>query len=477
MKVIKNYLYNAGYQILVLIIPLITAPYISRTLGPTGVGEYTYTYSIITWFMLITNIGVSYYGDRQIAYVRNDKYLMSKTFWEIQIVKLFMTFVSICFFILLLQFYSKYRILLLIQSINILAATVDISWLYMGLEDFKRTVTRNFIIKLISVICIFLFIHKSTDTWLYILIMALSVLLGNLTLWLPLKNLLVKVKFDELTPFIHFRESLILFVPSIATTIYLILNKTLLGMIVNATASGYYNNSDQLIRMVEAIVTATGTVMLPHMANEYAKGHIHKIKNMLYTSFDFVSFVSFPMAFGLAAVSIKLAPFFYGKDFEIVGKLMLIEAPVIVLIAWSNAIGVQYMLPTKQSVMYTKSLLYSALFSIIINIPFILLYGVYGSVITTVLTEIVVTIYQLFLVRKQISISKLFKNTLKYLLASTVMFVIVFYLNMRWDFNIIFAILEVLIGIVIYIIIILLLKPTIVNQFSLILGKIQKKSV
>ena len=74
MKVIKNYLYNAGYQILVLIIPLITAPYISRTLGPTGVGEYTYTYSIITWFMLITNIGVSYYGDRQIAYVRNDNH-------------------------------------------------------------------------------------------------------------------------------------------------------------------------------------------------------------------------------------------------------------------------------------------------------------------------------------------------------------------------------------------------------------------
>ena len=100
MKLIKNYFYNVSYQILTLILPLITAPYISRTLGPKGVGQYSFTYSIITWFILITNIGLAYYGDRQVAYVRDNKYELSKTFYELQIVKITMTILAMVIFII-----------------------------------------------------------------------------------------------------------------------------------------------------------------------------------------------------------------------------------------------------------------------------------------------------------------------------------------------------------------------------------------
>lgn len=357
MKTIKNYLYNASYQLLLLILPLITAPYVSRTIGPKGIGQYSFTYSIITWFVMITNIGIAYYGDRQIAYVRNDRYKLSKTFWELQIIKIMMTIISVVLFVVFIFIYRRYTFLLWLQAINILASMVDISWLYMGLEDFKITVTRNTLVKISSVLFIFLFIHNSNDTWLYTLVLALSVLFGNLTLWTRLRIILVPIKLSTLRPFRHLSESLLLFFPTIAPMIYLTLNKTMLGVLDGSTATGFYTNADTLIKLILAIVTATGTVVLPKAANEYAKGRRENIKKMLYSSFDFVSFIAFPMAFGIAAIALKLSTFFYGKNFAPVGPVMMIESVVIVVIAWSNAIGIQYLLPTNQTFQYTKSLL------------------------------------------------------------------------------------------------------------------------
>lgn len=234
MKTIKNYLYNASYQLLLLILPLITAPYVSRTIGPKGIGQYSFTYSIITWFVMITNIGIAYYGDRQIAYVRNDRYKLSKTFWELQIIKIMMTIISVVLFVVFIFIYRRYTFLLWLQAINILASMVDISWLYMGLEDFKITVTRNTLVKISSVLFIFLFIHNSNDTWLYTLVLALSVLFGNLTLWTRLRIILVPIKLSTLRPFRHLSKSLLLFFPTIAPMIYLTLNKTMLGVLDGA---------------------------------------------------------------------------------------------------------------------------------------------------------------------------------------------------------------------------------------------------
>lgn len=470
MKLIKNYFYNVCYQMLVLILPLITAPYISRTLGPKGVGQYSFTYSIITWFTLITSIGIAYYGDRQVAYVRDNKYQLSKTFYELQIIKITMTVISMVIFIAFINIYHRYTFLLCLQAINILASTIDISWLYMGLENFKVTVMRNTLVKIASVILIFAFVHEESDTWLYVFILAISSFLGNLTLWPELRKFLVPVDFKKLKPYSHLRESLVLFLPSIATRIYLNLNKTILGIIVGSTAAGFYQNSDNLIQIIISIVTATGTVILPHAANEYAKGNNNAVKNMLYTSFDFVSFLAFPMAFGVASISLKLSIFFYGNKFAPVGPVMMIESIVIVMVAWSNAIGIQYLLPMKRTKDYTRSLVISAIFSMIISIPLIYFWGLHGAMITTVLSEGIVTLYQLVVVHNEINLKRLFKDVPKFLLSSSIMFMVVFFLNKHWQFNLFSMIVEVGIGIMIYIIMIIILRPTILKKATIFLN-------
>ena len=150
MKIIKNYLYNAGYQLLAIIVPFITMPYVSRVLRPIGVGDSSYTNSIIQYFVLIASVGVGYYGNREIAYLRENKYEMSKAFWEIQIVKTVTTVISYILFVLFLSWYNQYNIYLWAQSLNIVAVAFDISWLYMGVENFKPTVVRNTIFKILS---------------------------------------------------------------------------------------------------------------------------------------------------------------------------------------------------------------------------------------------------------------------------------------------------------------------------------------
>lgn len=227
MKVLRNYLYNAGYQVLAIIVPLITSPYISRVLHASGVGDNAYTNSIIQYFVMFAALGVGYYGNREIAYVREDRQKMSATFWEIQILKTLTTLVAYLAFVIFLQIYTEYTWYLWIQSINVLAVAFDISWLFMGIEDFKRTVIRNTIVKLASMIMIFTLVRDANDVALYIFIIGASTFFGNLILWPYLKKILVPVKLKELHPLKHFNPTVSLFIPQVATSVYLQLNKTM----------------------------------------------------------------------------------------------------------------------------------------------------------------------------------------------------------------------------------------------------------
>lgn len=327
MRVVKNYLYNVGYQVLAIIVPLITSYYVSRVLSPEGVGANAFTNSIIQYFMLLANIGIGYYGNREIAYVRDNKQKMAETFWEIQIVKTVMTVVAYLSFVVFMAFYSGNKTYMWAQSINLLAVAFDISWLYQGLEDFKRTVLRNTFVKITSMIAIFIFIKSPKDVALYIIVLALSTLLGNLTLWPHAVNNYGHVdRGTKLNPWRHFVPTVTMFVPQIATQLYVQLNRTMLGLMVDQKASGFYQYSDNLVKLILAFVTATGTVMLPHVANAFAQHDMEKVHKMLYKSFDFVSALAYPMMFGIAGVSMTLAPLYYSFKYAPVGPAMLIES-------------------------------------------------------------------------------------------------------------------------------------------------------
>ncbi|MCS8574752.1 oligosaccharide flippase family protein [Pediococcus pentosaceus] len=464
MQVIKNYLYNASYQVFVLLIPLITTPYLARVLGPTGVGINAYTNSIIQYFILFGSIGVNLYGNRQIAFVRDDKDKMTKTFYEIFLMRIMTIILAYAAFLIFLVTTSSYHVYYLAQSVSIIAAAFDISWFFMGVENFGVTVLRNLVVKIITLISIFTFVKSFDDLNIYIMILSLSLLIGNVTLFPNLRHYIGKVKFKNLRILQHLKPSMVLFVPQIATQIYLVVNKTMLGSMTSVQSAGYFDQSDKMIKMILAVVTATGTVMLPHVANAFMKGEVEKTKQFLYNSFSFVTSLAVPMMFGIAAVARKFVPLFFTNKFIAVTPLMMIESVVILSIAWSNVLGTQYLLPTNQNTAFTKSVVIGAIVNIVINIPFILFWGALGATLSTVFSEITVAIYQLFVVRHQVDYRKLFADIEKYMLAGITMFIVVFVLDVNLADSWIMLIIEVFIGVVLYVVLLILMRAKIIKD-------------
>lgn len=458
-----------------IIVPLFTTPYVNRILGPHGIGINTFTNTIVQYFILAGSLGISIYGNREIAYYRDNKEKRSQIFCEIQALKFIGITIATVIYFIFLSVYSKYKIYLLVQYINLLAAAFDISWFFQGLENFKVTVIRNTIVKLISVALIFILIHDKNDLILYMFLLSFSVLAGNITLWFYLKKEISLIRRKRLNPWIHFLPSLGLFVPQIALQVYQALNKTILGICVSTNASGYYYNSDTVIKMVLSLVTAIGTVMLPHTAYAYAKGRLTEIKKITYLSSNITTCLTFAFAFGIASISLKFAPIFFGGKFITVGPAMMIEAPVIYFAGVSGVLGTQYLLPTKQAKSYSNSLIFGAALSIVLNFLLIPAFGLQGAMFATVIAEFGVMTYQLIVVivkNKQLSARMFFKDTFKYFFAGVVMFSVVFLIDRSTPSKILFIFLETLVGVIVYLLMLLVQRT---EATRLILEKVHQK--
>lgn len=472
MKVIKNYLYNAGYQILNMIIPLITVPYISRVLGAHDVGINEYTNSWVTFFFLMGQMGITLYGNREVAYHRDDLYKRSQTFWGVEALQLLT--VSTAFILYLAAvflFSTTFKEFFLLQAIWIIATGVDISWYFMGLEEFRITVVRNTLVKIASLILIFTMVKTSNDLGKYILILGASQLVGNLTLWPYLRGNIIWVSVKKWHPFKHFYPSLLLFIPTITTQVYLVLNRLMLGRMSTQADLGNFGQADKIVKFVLAVVTATGTVMLPHVANKFAKGDIKGVRNSLYSSFDFVSAISIPMMFGLMAIAKKFGPWFLGNGFVLSGSVMFIEAPIIVFIAWSNVTGTQYLMPINRVRDYTTSVTIGAVSNVVFNFLLIGKWGANGAALATVGSELLVTATQLVMIRKTISRRKIFKEQWKYIISGIAMFIIVNRICQSINMTISNLVLEIFVGVFIYIIGLILTKASIVQEGLKIIRK------
>ena len=344
------------------------------------------------------------------------------------------------------------------QYFALLAVIFDISWFFMGMENFGVTVVRNIIVKLLSIVSIFIFVKSDKDLLIYIFIISISVLLGNVTMFPYLRKYLLRVKMSDLKIFYHLKPALVLFIPQIAINIYLVLNKTMLGKLDSVAAAGYFDNSDKLIKVLLAIITATGTVMLPHIANAYSKKEFKKIKQSLTFFFGFVSLLSIPLMFGIMAIAKPFAIWFFGHEFAPVGILIQIESLVVPVMAWSNVIGAQYLIPENRNKKYTVAVTIGALLNLILNVPFITIWGANGAAVATVISEFGVTGYELFIISSEINIHLLFKEVWKYVIAGFSMFCTIYFINSYIDFRFITLILDVLVGVICYFGILFLLK-------------------
>lgn len=464
----KNYVYNLLFQVVQLIAPLILVPYISRVLGADAIGKYSYTQSISAYFVLVGSIGISLYGKREIAYVQDDIKKRSRILYEILILRIFM--IAMCLFVYYITCIKEgsYSVLFSILSIDIIAVAFDISWYFQGMEKFKQVAVRNIIVKLLSICAILFLVKKPSDLPIYVVCLTLSNLLGNFSLWVHLRQNIVKVPLHSLHIFHHWKPALILFIPQIATQIYTVLDKTMLGYMGQSMIEvGYYDQTQKVLKLLLSIVTSLGVVMLPHVAVFYAKDLHEKIKSNIMNSFRFTFFLASPLMFGIAGIAQNFVPWFYGDNYETIVPLLYIGCPIIFVIGISNVLGVQYMLPTGKNKEYTTSVIGGSIANCFLNFLLIPKFCAFGSMLATLFSELIVTCIQLYYVKDMFHIYKILRQSKNYVISALIMFIIIFISNQFTNPCTFHILLQVVFGMVIYFTTLLIMK----DEFLLMLIK------
>lgn len=451
----KNYIYNVAYQVLNLLAPLVTTPYISRVLGVEGVGEYSYTSSVVTYFITLAILGSTPYAQREVSYLREDKEKYSILFWEIVVFRGITVLIScLLFSIVIILSEPEIRIIYMIQGLNIVAVAFDISWFFQGLEEFKKIVIRNVFIKILNILLIFILVKQETDIWKYVLIIAGLTVVGNIVIWGGIKRYINKVSIKSINIKQHLIGILQLFLPTIAVSIYRALDKTMIGLVTTTTTeNGYYEQADKIIQMCIVVTTSLSTVMAPRIALTLSKKDNAMLKKYMYKTFDFLLLISLPMAMGIIVVSDMIIPWFFGSGYEKVGLIIKIFSPLMVVVTFSNAIGMQYLIQARKQKIYTISICTGAIVNFIINLVLIpRLYSI-GAAVASVVAESAILIVQMWYVcnKKQIlDIKGIFSKFPIYMGMSTVMFVILMIIKRFMAANFVSSFCIVIIGISIY---------------------------
>lgn len=453
----KNLAYNIIYQILIFILPLITAPYISRTLGATAVGIYSYTNSVAYYFLLFAMLGIGNHGNRSIAAVRDNKEKLSRTFCGLYSLQSITFIIAILLYILYCIFIARdNRSIAFLQLLYVASGLFDVSWLFFGLEQFRITVTRNILIKLITVVCMFVFVHETSDLWKYTLIMSAGTLLSQLYLWRYVgKNVKIcKVAFKDILG--NLKPVLVLFIPVLAYSIYRVMDKIMLGNMSTYEQVGFYNNAEKIVNIPMGIITALGTVMLPRMSNIIARGETEKTEQYIRLSTKLVTLISSAIAFGLMGVSNVLAPVFFGQEFASCSTIIELLSITVFFISWANVIRTQYLVPKHYDKIYLISTIIGAIANLIVNALLIPHYGANGAAIGTIFAEFSVMFIQMLLVRKQLSVYKYIFSYMPVLIIGFIMMIIVNYIGLILGTNIVALVAQVASGAVLFCIAVML---------------------
>lgn len=418
-KTFLNILYNAVYQIFLVLVPLITVPYLSRILGPKTYGIYSNVNNIVQFLMIFCTLSVSYIGMRTISQTRafGSQADLTEAFWGLWYFQALAGFVTIVIVVCLTSFFHiKYWNYLLLMVPYLISAQVDISWFFQGLADFGRVVLKNTAVKLVSVVLILLWVKQPSDLWKYMLIMSVSTMLGSFVFWLDIRRYVGR-------PVRHFYQYkttvnaiITLLIPQIATQIYTSLDKPILGLFQNSTQVAYYDNSQRISNMVLGIVTSISLVIMPKMAGEGKKEQ----RVILKKSLEATVMLGTMFAVIIMANTKEFVPFFFGSKFIPMTPLMFFFALTIVMIPTGGVFANQFALANHRDRDYAIPVIIGAFLEVILSYFLDRWYGATGAMIAILVTEFIVLLLRLWIVRDGYDFKYSFKEIPKYLVISAI---------------------------------------------------------
>lgn len=465
-----NFLYNISYEVIRIIVPLLTTPYISRVLGSEGIGRYTLAQTYAQYFVLFGVIGLNSYAARELAYVRDNEDKFKSRFWEVFAAKLVTMGLAIAIYMLVFFGLGLGNLCNQICLIYLASEVFNISYYFTAVERFKTIAIRNTIIKFVSMLLIFAFVKKPEHVWLYTLILALSDVLGQVINWCSVDRLILKkpkLSFGDFKTMM--RISVSLFLPTVAIQVYTMLDKVMLGIIVGESETGIYENANKLIRLASTVSGAVAAVYMPRMANNFANRKMESFFGSLRKVFQFSSFLCFPMCFGLIAIAKDFAPLYYGTQFKGIEVLFYLGAIMIVSLGWSGVLGDMVLVPAGKQKYYTIAVVCGALLNILMNSWMIPLWGASGAMIASVFAEVVGMSVMYTYIRRDFHVVGLLHGIWKYILSAVIMCIVVLVESAILSASAWIICIEIVSGAIIYIICLILLKDSIIKEVVLAL--------
>ncbi|MBQ9419405.1 MAG: flippase [Synergistaceae bacterium] len=472
----RNYIYNLAYQVLLLITPFITTPYVSRVLLPYGVGVISFAFAVTQYFGAFAGMGVSTFGRREVSYYQDNRHELTQVFWELKILTLITSLVCFVIYMTLAMIYVRNNHLVyIIFSTNILlGVTLDVAWFFAGMEEFVKLVVRNTIVKICDIAFIFLFIKKPTDVPLYVFGSVFFNLMSLLSLWPELPKYIDWPDWKTLEPFRNIRVIWSLFVPTIAVQVYTVLDKLMLGVIASGPAeNGYYELALRIARMAMMVVTSLGSVMIPRIGYLYKKNDHAKIMEYMYRSFRFTWFISVPMCLGLIAVSDNFVLWFFGANYARVAGLLKISSFLLVFVGLSYVTGGQYLIPTGRQNLYTITVTIGAAVNFLFNTIFIRHYQADGALIASVIAEAVVALSQIYFLSDELSLMKILWCGKNYIFAGLVMFGVLMSFNKGLPSSPRNTFMLIFVGAAVYFAVLFVLRD---EAFTMLSNKLRRKN-
>lgn len=463
-----NFIYNLISQIVTVISPLITTPYLARVLRENGNGQISYTYSIISYFLLFANLGFTVFGQREISKVRNDIERKSKVFWEIIISRSCSVVVSLLLFFsiyFLVGYGEKYNYLMIVQSLYVVAVAFDIQFLFQGEEDFKSIALRTIFIKIAGIISVFLFIKSEEDVFLYAACLAIITFLSNIVMWIGIGNHIVKVNLKNLNIFKNLKPVFIIFIPTVITTLFTTFDKSMIGWLSHNPDydNGCYEKAYAINNLVQTLTILFSTITFPRNSVLYKAGDYETMKKNMNVSCKYSLCLAVFFAIGFLTLSKNFCSWFLGEGYYEVPTLLIIMSIRTIFSPISIELG-NYFINIGKENFWLISVSVGAAVNIIGNLILIPQLGAIGATISTAATEFMIFVAMLLLCKFNnkinIKFSDVFKSFIKYAIAGAGMFLCCFFMQQLFAYSIISFVFIGCLGTIVYFAILLLVKES-----------------
>lgn len=478
----KNFIYNFSLNIINIMFPLITAPYVSRVLGADNLGKYNFSLSLSSWFLIFATFGTTIYGVREIAKVRDNKKLLDKTFSEIFSINFIATLITFVVYTVIIFVNPKTNdeiILFLISAISIFMNLFCIDWFYMGLEDFKMITLRSLLIKVTCLVSIFIFVRQRDDYIIYALISTLAFGFANALNFVYSKKF-VTLSFKNINLKHHMKILIVFFYSNIVVSMYTIFDQVLLGLFSTNKDVAFYSRSRQIYSIALSITLSISTVLLPKLTYLY-KNDLENYKSLLKKSINYIYIFSVPSVVGLMVLAKDIMWFFGGKEFENAYVSLTILSILVFTVSLSTWQYDQLFLPLGKEKVGLKGQMFMAMVSIGGNIIFVPKFGYIGASVSLVLAEMIGTFYGVWYAKSKIHevrIDYINQSLLKYIFSSLVMsLTIILFKSLKYGYmiNILFG---VFIGSLVYFGILYLIKDNICREvIDYFINKIKRSTL